>query len=351
MRGPTPARWRSLAALALPIAAAHASDPWIEPAAAIVEGGSGALASPAAAEPAATDFRQPDSVARAMRQALEAWLRWDRVPDAAVEHLGEVLEREVIAAATAPDRPQAAADFTAWLGSSGWSVPPFPRDAIDSPAIASVAASLRDAVARWAATPEPSQRDRAAVLAEDQAMLEATLAAADRIAQRHALDEPSADRLRRRLGESADLRRGRRGNPFFPEWMLPRTVGPITLAQQVADAVDRDALLRALGERASIELGMLEADPRTARFRRLLVDAQIDAAAHRIDELAGRTLDETAPDGARGEGDSWRGLAPRAAETRPSDREPPADALDGVAPRTFDSIVEGLLADAPPRGP
>ena len=107
-----------------------------------------------------------------------------------------------------------------------------------------------------------------------------------------------------------------------------------------ASAAPNHVLQRAIAERAAIELRELEGDPRTARFRRLLVDAQIDAAAHRLDELASRALDEADPD-----------APPR--ETPPPwphRGEPREHALASPTQpgRGFDAFVEALLVGAPP---
>jgi hypothetical protein len=286
-------------------------------------------------------------IALSMRHALEEWLRWNRVPEVVAVHLGDVLEGEVNLRAHDQHRPRAAADLSAWLQSSAWRVPSITGAPIDSPKVAVAASVLRDAVARWAATPDPSPADRLTILAEEQAMLESTLAAAQRFAARHGLDEASIDRLRRRIARLADQRRGQRGNPFFPEWRRPRTVEPMALAERLARSLDGNALLEALGDRAAIELRLLEGDPRTARFRRLLVDAQIDAAANRLDEIVGLTLDETAPEEDRDGADSWRGIAGGANEAPAADRPARTVEPDERDPRTFDSIVEELLA-APP---
>jgi hypothetical protein len=286
----------------------------------------------------------------ALREALDAWLRWNRVADSTIDRLSTAVEHAALHAAAEQERPHAANDFTTWLESSACSVRLSGREPVDSPAIDAAEAALRDVIARWASMPEPSPQDRTAVLAEEQAILEATISTADRFAARHRLDDASIDRLRRRLEEFAETRRRRRGNPFLPDWMRPRTVSPSALAERVAQSIDRDALLAALGERAAIELGLLRGDPRTARFRRLLVDSQIDAAAHRIDALASQVLDETAPEapppktvrdrGAAADG----GLPPIAFGPSPS---PAPQAGDRS---TFESIVEALLADVPTRG-
>ncbi|MGA1044427.1 MAG: hypothetical protein ACO3ZY_04385 [Phycisphaerales bacterium] len=264
--------------------------------------------------------------------------------------LSTAVEHATFLAAAGQERPHAADDFTAWLESSACTVRLSGREPVDSPAIDAAEAALRDVIARWASMPEPSPQDRTAVLAEEQAILEATISTSDRFAARHRLDDASIDRLRRRLEEFAETRRGRRGNPFLPDWMRPRTVSPSALAERVAQSIDRAALLAALGERAAIELGLLRGDPPTARFRRLLVDSQIDAAAHRIDALASQVLDETAPEAPPPETVRDRGAAADGGLPPISFGPSPSPVPQAGNRSTFESIVEALLADVPTRG-
>ncbi len=329
----------------------HAPRCWLL-ALAIPIGANTAAAPPSApstpAVPSERDRTNPAPLA--LREALDAWLRWNRIPDLTIERLSTAVEHAALLAAAGQERPHAADDFTAWLESSACTVRLSGREPVDSPAIDAAEAALRDVIARWASMPEPSPQDRTAVLAEEQAILEATISTADRFAARHRLDDASIDRLRRRLEEFAETRRGRRGNPFLPDWMLPRTVSPSALAERVAQSIDRDALLAALGERAAIELGLLRGDPRTARFRRLLVDSQIDAAAHRIDALASQVLDETAPEAPPPETVRDRGAAADGGLPPIAFGPSPSPVPQAGNRSTFESIVEALLADVPTRG-
>lgn len=286
-----------------------------------------------------------EEVALGLRETLAASLRWHGVDDEAVYRLGAAVE-SIVLAANAVDLPadkrrRATDDFAAWLGSPWWRLPPRSlAGTTDADFLASTESLLRPALDRWLMAPAVSETDRTACLAEEQAMLAVLLESIEAIARDRRLDEACVDRWRQRVLAQAEVRRSRRGNPFFPEWSRPRPIGPASLGERLAAAVRGDGLLRAIAERASIELRALEQDPRTARFRRLLVDSQIDAAANRLEEIAARTLDEADPDG-----------PPRA---DPPPRSPLTSARpEGVSSpdatdRRFDTFVEELLAGAPP---
>lgn len=284
-------------------------------------------------------------VAAAMRDALEASLRWHGSADSTIAPLASAVESIVLAAAPTrlplDKRRHARADFAAWLAAPAWRPPrPSPSGAIDSHELAAAEALLRGSVEGWLAADAISETQRAGCIAEEQAMLAVQLESIETIVRERGLDETSSDRLRRRVNEHAEIRLGRRGNPFFPAWARPRPIGAAAIAERLAAALRGDALLRAIAERAAIELRELERDPRTARFRRLLVDSQIDAAANRIDELAARTLDEADPTAARVDAPAPR--APRAATASDEASSPPSPTLG------FDALVERLLAGAPP---
>ena len=302
--------------------------------------------------PAAVPSRRDAIVARsladvagAMRDALEASLRWHGCGEEAVAQLGAAVESAVVAGDSTrlaeSTRRHAAADFSAWLGSPAWRQPPRrPAGEVDSEDLAAAKSVLRWAIARWLEAPPVGEAERAHCIAEEQAMLATLLESIESIAAARRLDESSIARLRRRVSEQAEIRLARRGNPFFPEWAAPRPMGAAALSESLASAIAQDALLRAIAERAAIELRELEGDPRTARFRRLLVDAQIDAAAHRLDELASRALDEADPDAPpRETPPPW----PHRGEPREHALASPTEPGRG-----FDAFVEALLVGAPP---
>ena len=283
--------------------------------------------------------------AHAMRKALDASLRWHDLNDSTVSALGTVVESAVLAATddelSRDKRRRAAADFTAWLASPWWRPPArSPSGATDSAELAASASLLRVAIERWLATRAVSAADHAACIAEEQAMLAVLLESIDGIARERRLDDSSSGRFQQRVLALAEVRLSRRGNPFFPEWSAPRPIGAAVLGDRLAEAVRGDALLRAITERVAIELQALERDPRTAKFRRLLVDSQIDAAANRLDEIAAKTLDAADPKAPPREEPPLRSARAAASESAPQTPEPTT--------RTFDAFVDELLAGAPP---
>ena len=303
------------------------------------------LASEASSPPTAADAPSVEVTAHAMRNALEASLRWHGLDDSTVSALGTVVEAAVLPAKGArlprDKRRRAAADFTAWLASPWWRPPVrSPSGAIDSEELAASASLLRSAIERWLAARAVSAADHAACVAEEQAMLAVLLESIEGIVRERRLDDSSSGRFQQRVLALAEVRLSRRGNPFFPEWSTPRPIDAAALGERLAEAIRGDALLRAITERAAIELKALERDPRTAKFRRLLVDSQIDAAANRLDEIAAKTLDAADPKAPPREEPPPRSARAAAIEAAPQTPE--------TTTRSFDAFVDELLADAPP---
>jgi hypothetical protein len=190
------------------------------------------------------------------------------------------------ASADAPQAPLRPSDLAAWLASPQWRSQVAGLDrAIDPRRVEASLRLFRERLAAALAAPPPADPRR--VLAEEALLLEAMLAAADRIGR--PLPPPTREALTELLRAHSERRCMERLNPFFAATPAAAP-DALRLHSEAQQRLDRDPALLMIADRLAMEQRLADADPATARFRSALIEANLELVADRIAAIVADAL-------------------------------------------------------------